>query len=96
MVDDVLRMRATVVSDQALAELRKIGREIGIVGQRGAPGIKTINTEFARLGQTVRNVGRELTQAIPALGGLGLGAAGVGLALGTLARTMGDTAKRVV
>jgi len=96
MVDDVLRMRATVVSEQALTELRKIGREIGIVGQRGAPGIKTINTEFARLGQTVKNVGRELSQAIPALGGFGLGAAGVGLAIGGLARTMGETAKRVV
>ncbi|MEY9638727.1 hypothetical protein ABIF66_006981 [Bradyrhizobium japonicum] len=96
MVDDVLRMRATVVSEQALAELRKIGREIGIVGQRGAPGIKTVNTEFARLGTTVKTVGRELASAIPALGGLGLGAAGVGLALGQLHRTMGEAAKRVV
>ncbi|MET3995999.1 hypothetical protein ABID65_007671 [Bradyrhizobium sp. S3.9.2] len=96
MVDDVLRMRATVVSDQALAELRKIGREIGIVGQRGAPGIKTINTEFSRLGTTIRGVGRELSQAIPALGGFGLGAAGVGLAMGQLHRTMGEVAKRTV
>ncbi|OSJ31551.1 hypothetical protein BSZ19_21950 [Bradyrhizobium japonicum] len=96
MVDDVLRMRATVVSEQALAELRKIGREIGIVGQRGAPGIKTINTEFARLGTTVKTVGREITSAVPALGALGFGAAGVGLALGQLGRTLADASKRVV
>ncbi|WP_029079307.1 hypothetical protein [Bradyrhizobium sp. th.b2] len=96
MVDDVLRMRATVVSEQALANIRAIGREIGLVGQRGAPGIKTINTEFARLGATVKTVGRELTSAIPALGGVGLGAAGVGIAIGAMTRTMGDAAKRAV
>src|SRR6187551_2529795 len=94
MVDDILRMRATVVSDQALAELRKIGRELGVVGQRGAPGIKTINTEFVRLGQTIKLVGRELQQTIPLFGGIG--SIGAGLSLGVLTRQLNETAKRVV
>jgi len=94
MVDDILRMRATVVSDQALAELRKIGRELGVVGQRGAPGIKTINTEFVRLGTTIKTVGRELQQTLPLFGGIGSLAAG--LSLGVLNRSLNDTAKRVV
>ena len=94
MVDDILRMRATVVSDQALAELRKIGRELGVVGQRGAPGIKTINTEFVRLGQTIKLVGRELQQTIPLFGGIG--SIGAGLSLGVLTRQLNETAKKVV
>jgi hypothetical protein len=34
MPDDVLRMRATLVSDETLANLRAIGREIGLMPQK--------------------------------------------------------------
>lgn len=94
MVDDVLRMRATLVSEQALAQIRALGREIGIVPTRAAPGIKTLNTEFVRLGQTIKNVGRELQQTIPLFGGIG--SIGAGLSLGVLSRQLNETAKRVV
>ena len=96
MVDDVLRLRATVVSEEALANLRLIGREIGMVGTRGVPQIRTLNAEFTRLSTTIRRFGGEVATAIPALGGLGLGAAGAGLAAAQLMRSLTDMSKRIV
>jgi hypothetical protein len=96
MVDDVLRMRATVVSEEALANIRALGREIGILPTKAAPGIKTLNKEFAGLGDTVRKLSGELRGAVPALGSLGFGAAGAGAALFVLGKTFQGVAERVV
>ncbi|MCA1452834.1 hypothetical protein I6F35_06315 [Bradyrhizobium sp. BRP22] len=96
MVDDVLRMRATIVSDQALAQIRTIGRELGLVPQKAAPGIRTLTTEFTRLSQSVQKVGNELKGAFPALGGIGFGAASAGLALGGLMRSLTNISGRLV
>ena len=96
MADDVLRLRATIVNEQALASAREIARALGAISKTAVPGIKQVNTEFSTLGNTVRRVGAELRNAIPALGGMGLGAAGAGLAFGGLMRTLTDMSKRVV
>ena len=95
MADDVLRLRATVVSEEALAALRALRREIGLVPNAGR-GIGQINKSFETLGGTIRNIGRELTSAIPALGGFGLGAAGAGLAAGLLFRQFSQVATKIV
>ncbi|UPT99210.1 hypothetical protein J4G48_0014660 [Bradyrhizobium barranii subsp. apii] len=96
MVDDVLRLRATVVSDQALAEIRKIGREIGLMPQRGQPAVKGLSATFDQLGKSVKAVGNEIVTIVPQLSGLGLGAAGAGAAIAAIVSTMNSAAKRVV
>jgi hypothetical protein len=96
MADDVLRLRATVVSEEALANIRNIGREIGLIPRRAGQGVKEATSQFAVFGQTIRKVGSELTTAIPALGAFGLGAAGAGIAAGMVIRTLNETANRIV
>lgn len=96
MADDVLRLRATVVSEEALANIRKIGEAVGIIPQRAGRGFQQMNTQAQTLGQTIKNIGKELSQAIPMLGGFGLGAAGVGLAAGAVIRTLTEMSKRIV
>ena len=66
MVDDVLRMRATISTEEGLAKLREWGREIGYLPNKAKPGIQSLNTEFAKLAQTIQSVGKEITAAIPA------------------------------
>jgi hypothetical protein len=96
MPDDVLRLRATVVSEEALANIRAIGREIGMVPTKAGKGVKEVNTQFGELGKTIKSVGGELKSAIPSLGAFGLGAAGVGLAARTLIGTLGDLSSKIV
>jgi hypothetical protein len=103
MPDDVLRLRATVVSDEALANIRKIGREIGLVQSKGgagtkaaAAGAKEAEGQFAALSKSVSSMGKELMSAVPALGGFGIGVAGAGLAARVLIGTLGDIAAKMV
>jgi hypothetical protein len=79
MPDEILRMRATVVSEEALANIRKIGSAVEKLPQQVGRPAQQANAQWLTLGQTIKNVGKELSQAIPALGGFGLGAAGIGL-----------------
>ncbi|MBA4033198.1 MAG: hypothetical protein C0480_01140 [Bradyrhizobium sp.] len=87
-------MRATIASDQALAEIRKIERGLQGMSQRGVGSVKAMNTEFGKLGQTVRTLGNEVGQTVSMLGRLG-GVVGVGLSISALGRTLADTAKRI-
>jgi hypothetical protein len=96
MADDILRLRATVVSDEALANIRAIGREIGIIPQRAGRGVAQMNSQFVQLGQTIRNVGREVSQVVPGLSMFGLGAAGVGASVALLLRSFSQTAEKMV
>jgi murein DD-endopeptidase MepM/ murein hydrolase activator NlpD len=59
MADDVLRLRATLISDDALANLRKLERGMREVGARGAPGIKALNTEMQKFSATIKAIGVE-------------------------------------
>lgn len=94
--EEVLRLRATVVTDEGLAKLRQLGREIGLLPEKARPGIKGLTGEFDKLGQTIRKMGGEITTVIPALGSVGLGAAGAAAAVGVLISTFGTAAKRIV
>jgi hypothetical protein len=94
--EDVLRLRATVVSEEALANIRAIGREIGLVPQRARPGLNQLNTQFSTLANTVKNLGDELLKVAPGLSGFGLGAAGAGLAAATLVRTLSSISAKIV
>jgi len=96
MADDVLRMRATVSSEEALANIRAIGREFGLLPQKAKPQIDQLNWSFKNLGATIGTVGRELRGVVPGLAGFGLGAAGVGIAVGSLIRTLNSVSEGIV
>ena len=96
MAEEVLRLRATVVSDEALKDIRRIGREIGLVQHMGGKGAAQAATGWAQLGKQIKGVGQELLGAVPALGGFGLGAAGAGVAAYKLVNTLGDIAKGIL
>jgi hypothetical protein len=96
VAEEVLRLRATVVSDEALKDIRRIGREIGLVQNMGGKGAAQAATGWAQLGKQIKGVGQELLGAVPALGGFGLGAAGAGVAAYKLVNTLGDIAKGIL
>ena len=58
MVDDVLRMRATISTEESLAAMRAWGREIGMLPQKVKPGVNDLNRTFATLGKTIQGVGK--------------------------------------
>jgi hypothetical protein len=93
--EEILRLRATVMSDEALTDLRKLRREIGEFQQAGGKGAKAAATGWDALGKSIRSVGQGFAQALPGIGGFSLGAAGVGLAAGLLVRSLGETAKKL-
>jgi hypothetical protein len=96
MADDVLRMRATLVSDETLAKIREIGREIGLMPQKAKPHLAEVNTGFAKLTETMKHFGEETLRAIPALEEFGLGAASAGVAAGLFFSKLGSVAKQMV
>jgi hypothetical protein len=96
MADDVLRMRATLVSEETLANLRAIGREIGLMPQKAKPHIKEVNTGFGQLTETIKKFGEETLKAVPALEEFGLGAASVGVAAGLLFSKITAISKQMV
>jgi hypothetical protein len=101
--EEVLRLRATVVSEEALANIRAIGREIGIVQQKGGAGAKNANSSWGQLAKTIKAVGGETLGAVTGLSGLG--AAGLGAAAGfgivaaagyKLVSGLGDLSKKII
>jgi hypothetical protein len=96
MADDVLRMRATLVSDETLAGLRAIGREIGLMPQKVKGPIKDTNTELGKLTEGMKKFGEQTLRAVPALEEWGLGAAGAGAAAGVLIHTLSNISKQMV
>ena len=96
MADEVLRLRATVVSEEALANIRKIGREIGIVQQQGGRGAKAATSGWSELGKTIKEVGSGFEGALGAMGPWGIAAAGVTFAATKLFDALGDISKQMV
>ena len=96
MPDDVLRMRATIVSEEALANIRAIGREIGMLPRNAGQGVKNVNQQFVTLSGTIRNLGKETLSVVPALRGLGFGAAGLGVAAYSMISTLSNVSKKMV
>jgi hypothetical protein len=86
----------TVVNEEALANIRAFGREIGIMPQKANPAIQNVNKEFLALSNTLKGMGTGLTQIIPALGAVGLGAGSAAVGIGALLYTLTNAAKRVV
>ena len=95
-VEEVVRLKATVVTDQALANIRALGREIGIMPSRVGRGVKEVDTQFRTLGETIRSLGTGMRAAVPAFGAFSLGAAGLGYVASRVVRGMGDISKSVV
>jgi hypothetical protein len=96
MVDDILRMRATISTEESLAAMRAWGREIGMMPQKIKPGVNELNKTFGTLGKTIQDVGKQITTIVPALGGFGLGAASAAVAAGALIKTFSEVADKVV
>jgi hypothetical protein len=67
MADDVLRLRTTVVSGEALADMRSLAREIGLLPRQAQRGVQGVNTELRGLGATIKQVGNDLRRAMPSL-----------------------------
>ena len=86
MVDDVLRMRASIVADDAaLTELRKVEKGLRDVGQRGGQGFRQANTEAMKFAQTVKTIGAETAgKLVPGLMAIGSAAGPIGLAAAAL------------
>jgi hypothetical protein len=95
-VEEVVRLKATVLTDQALADLRALGREIGMLPQRAGRGIKEVDNQFKALTTTLQSLGTGLRAAVPGFGAFSLGAAGVGLVAGQVVRGLGDISKGIV
>jgi hypothetical protein len=94
--EEVLRLRTTIVSDEALAQIRAIGREIGLMPAKAKPHVDNVNKSFVALSGTVKKLGGEIMTVVPALGSLGFGAAGAGAAMAVLMATLQSAAKRIV
>ena len=89
--EDVLRMRATIISEPALVELRKIERGLRDVSSRGGTGFKAANSEAQRFAQTLKTIGRETAQTVvPGLMSIGSAAGPIGLIVaGVIAAAVG-------
>lgn len=94
--EEVLRLRTTVVSDEALANIRAIGREIGLMPAKTKPAITQTNSLLSTLTTTVKNLGGELSKLTPGLSGFGLGAAGAGAAAAVLVSTLTRISGKIV
>jgi hypothetical protein len=95
MVDDVLRMRATITTDESLAAMRAWGREIGMLPQKVKPGVNDLNKTFATLSKTIQGMGKDMATIVPSLGAFGLGAGSAAVAAGALLRTFSQMADRI-
>jgi hypothetical protein len=99
MPDDVLRLRATVVNEEALAELRELGREIGLISTKGKPAVTGIKKEFQALTEIIKGLSPPLVQAgfqlASALRGVGTVVGGVAAVIGASVATVVTAAKRI-
>jgi hypothetical protein len=94
--EDVLRLRATFVSDQALANIRNMGREIGLMQTKAGTGAKAASKEFQALFGSLQQVGGAITATSSAFGSFGLGAAGAAGAAAGLVLSLNRVANQVV
>lgn len=88
MPEEVLRLKATVVSDEALASLRKIATEVGLQHKRTSTQLKEANTQAREFGNTLKQIGQQhVSGLVGSLGQLGqiLSKAGpIGIGLGVV------------
>jgi uncharacterized protein (TIGR02594 family) len=96
MADDVLRLKATVVSEEALANIRAIGREIGLVPARAGKGVAEVNTQFGKLGETLKKVTGDVKSLVPGLSSFGIGAGSAGAALAALVVNATNVSRKLV
>jgi hypothetical protein len=100
MAEEIVQLKATFVADQTLAELRNLGREIGVLPQRAGQGIKKVHVEMTVLQQTVKGLGQAVTSALPALAALARGPAGIAtavvLATAAIGKSITDVGKNLV
>ena len=95
MADDTIKIGAEFHSAEAQAGVRALGREFGHLPRHAGQGIKTVNRELTTLGESVKAFAAGLRNAMPGLSGFGLGAAGLGFAVTSAARGLGQMAKSI-
>jgi hypothetical protein len=96
-MDEILRMRASVVTTEALANLRGLAKELGLTG-RAANAVNTVTArrEVSQLQATFSSVSREIrNQVVPALSSFGFVGGGVGVMLAGMASATKDYAGKV-
>src|SRR5262245_1277527 len=79
MADEVIQLKATFVSDEALRDLQAFGRVSGFLPRRAGQDIKATNAEMQTLTATVKNLGRELASSSSLISGLARGGGIVGV-----------------
>lgn len=101
MNDEVLRMRAAVVTDEALASLRSLGKELGLVGRnvnmaharREMTGLQSV---FSGVSREIRNfTGPALSQFRFAGAGAAGAAAAVALAVQQMTKAAKEHAEKI-
>jgi hypothetical protein len=67
MADEVIRLKAAFDSEEARADIRALGQELGLLPRRVGPGVKVINKDMLTLSETVKDLGKGLQSAFPVL-----------------------------
>ena len=91
--EEVLRLKATVVPDEAIASLRALGKELGLTGKN--IDLRAPQKQFGDFKQVMVSLSREVKQIVPGLSMVGFGTAGIGLAAVAAIRGMKDMADRM-
>ena len=92
--EEVLRMKATVLPDEAIAAIRNLGKELGMTGRN--VNMKPVTAQFEGLRGTIRNLAKEIGNVGgPAFSSLGFEAAGAGISIYAFARAMRETSDRI-
>ena len=94
--EEILRLRTTVSTEEGMAQIRALGREIGLLPEKSKRPIEQIDKGFKGLTEGVKRFGEQLTKVIPGLEEFGLGAAGAVIAAGTLVKTLSNISGKIV
>ena len=94
--EEVLRLRTTVSTEEGMAQIRALGREIGLLPEKSKRPIEETNKGFKTLTESVKRFSEQVLKAVPGLESFGLGAAGAGLAAATLIGTLSRISTKIV
>jgi hypothetical protein len=90
MPDEILRLKTTVVADEAFARIRQLEQSLQRMQREAGRGAQQTNVQFQNLTKTFQGMHREVSTLGRSLGSM-LG----GLTAGMLMRGVADVAKRV-
>jgi Mannosyl-glycoprotein endo-beta-N-acetylglucosaminidase len=90
MPDDVLRLRTTVIADEAFQRIRQLEQALARMQREAGRGAQQANVQFQNLTQTFQSMHREVSTL-----GRSLGTIFGGLTAGAAFRGLADVAKRL-